>query len=69
MPIKPIVPTKETATAVMIDMKRKIFTLRRSTLTPSPDAFSSPSLSADTLAEKIHLLEYEHFPKIIEKLL
>lgn len=24
--------------------------------------------SADTLAEKIHILEYEHYPKVIEKL-
>ena len=28
-----------------------------------------PTDTPDTLAEKIHLLEYEHFPKIIEKLL
>jgi phosphoribosylglycinamide formyltransferase len=26
-----------------------------------------PTDTADTLAEKIHLLEYEHFPKVIEK--
>ena len=25
-----------------------------------------PSDTPDTLAEKIHLLEYEHFPKVIE---
>ena len=27
----------------------------------------SPTDTADSLAEKIHLLEYEHFPKVIEK--
>jgi len=26
-----------------------------------------PTDTADTLAEKIHLLEYEHFPKVIEE--
>ena len=26
-----------------------------------------PADTADTLAEKIHLLEYEHFPKVIEE--
>ena len=28
-----------------------------------------PSASAEDIAEKIHTLEYEHFPKVIEKLL
>ena len=28
-----------------------------------------PSDDADTIAEKVHQLEYEHFPKVIEKLL
>ena len=28
-----------------------------------------PSDSAETIAEKVHLLEYEHFPKVIAKLL
>ena len=28
-----------------------------------------PSDNADTIAEKVHQLEYEHFPKVIEKLI
>jgi phosphoribosylglycinamide formyltransferase-1 len=28
----------------------------------------NPADNSDTLAEKIHILEYEHYPKVIEKL-
>ena len=41
-----MVPTKETATAVMMEMKANTFTRKLSTLTPRPEAFSSPNFNA-----------------------
>ncbi len=64
---KAVVANKETETGITIHMVNEKYDEGKIVFQTKCDVF--PNDTADDVAEKIHQLEYEFFPKIIEQLL